>query len=98
MFMFPKKKNIVDGPKFRIMEFELFPPTSRNYPRFDYEEICSKLEVGCNYKSFSKFNSKFQVSGSSKTQSEIHEEFRDRDAADEIVRRLEEKYVRFLHS
>ena len=49
--MFPslsKKKNIVDGPKFRIMEFELFPPTSRSYPRFDYEEICSKLEVGSN--------------------------------------------------
>jgi len=50
--MFPsigiaKKKNPAEKEcSLRVIDFKLFPSTSRNYPRFDFEQVCRELNVG----------------------------------------------------
>ncbi|CAK5089387.1 unnamed protein product [Meloidogyne enterolobii] len=47
--MFPsigiaKKKNPAEKEcSLRVIDFKLFPSTSRNYPRFDFEQVCREL-------------------------------------------------------
>lgn len=49
--LFKKRKH---GPKgepathFRVIDIDLFEPTARAYPCYDYEEVLKKLGVGTN--------------------------------------------------
>uniref|UniRef100_A0A914H2F0 Hpc2-related domain-containing protein n=1 Tax=Globodera rostochiensis TaxID=31243 RepID=A0A914H2F0_GLORO len=76
----PKRQRKAEEDRhLRVIEVKLFPPTSRRYPRFDYEEIRKELGL----EEVMEMEGGKEVGGKSA--------FHDQDA-EEIVRRLEAKY------
>ncbi|VDO66742.1 unnamed protein product, partial [Onchocerca flexuosa] len=68
-----KKKQHHVRKKYSIITLDLFKPTKKSYPEFDYEKICKE------------YLKEDESSGED-------ERFHDREA-EELVKRLEQKYV-----